>query len=154
VKVLHGPENRVVAEPFSPPRSFIIRPNRFTRLVAAGALVASTLAVVGIAPAQAGPGPIATVDSLPNGTATITYSDFTQIEVYMIDGTGGPVCEDTGSAPVAGILGTLGAVSPMAASPVTIDTSTLVGPAPEKRWEPGISTSASMTSPTVVPPTH
>jgi hypothetical protein len=109
----------------------MIRPNRFTRLVAAGALVASTLAVVGIAPAQAGPGPIATVDSLPNGTATITYSDFTQIEVYIIDGTGEPVCEYSGSAPTV-FLHTLGVTSPMAASPVAVDTSTLVGPAPEE----------------------
>ena len=106
----------------------MVRSTRFARLVTVGALVASTLAVVGIAPAQAGPAPTASVVGTQHGTATITYADTTKFEVYIVDGA--TSCEDTGTVPTIGILGTLGVISPAAASPLAIDTSTLVGPAP------------------------
>ena len=44
--------------------------------------------------------------SINDGTATITYADTTEVEVYIIDGAS--TCENTGSAPTTGILATLG----------------------------------------------
>lgn len=102
---------------------------RFTRLAAAGALVLSTLVVAGIAPADAVPVPTGSVDPVGGtGTATITYSDTTKVEAYLIDSSAS--CDLSGSAPTTGILGTIGVLSPMPASPVTVTPATQVGPAP------------------------
>lgn len=100
---------------------------RFVRVAAACALVVSALAL-GMVPAGADPAPTGSVSSTNDGTATITYADTTEVEVYIIDGAS--LCENTGSAPTAGILATLGVDNPMPASPVTVTTETQVGPTP------------------------
>ena len=100
---------------------------RFTRVAAACALAVSALAL-GMVPAGADPAPTGSVSSTNDGTATITYADTTEVEVYIIDGAS--LCENTGSAPTAGILATLGVDNAMPASPVTVTTETQVGPLP------------------------
>lgn len=79
-------------------------------------------------PAGADPAPTGSVTSINDGTATITYADTTEVEVYIIDGAS--TCENTGSAPTTGILATLGVDNAMPASPVTVTTETQVGPLP------------------------
>lgn len=107
----------------------MLRFPRFSRLAAAGLLVVSALAL-GAAPAGAGGAASGSAASDQYyGTATITYAGTTKFEVYVIDG-GGTGCEDTGSQPTTGILGTIGVDSPAPASPITVTTETLVGPAP------------------------
>lgn len=103
------------------------RVSRFTRAAAACALAVSALAL-GMVPAGADPAPTGSVTSTNDGTATITYADTTEVEVYIIDGAS--TCEDTGSAPTAGILATLGVDNAMPASPATVTTETQVGPLP------------------------
>ena len=100
---------------------------RFTRVAAACALAVSALAL-GMVPAGADPAPTGSVTSTNDGTATITYADTTEVEVYIIDGAS--TCENTGSAPTTGILATLGVDNAMPASPVTVTTETQVGPLP------------------------
>lgn len=102
--------------------------SRVARVAAVCALVLSALAV-SVAPAGADPAPTGSVTSTNDGTATITYSDTTDVEVYIIDGASAG-CEDTGSAPTTGVLATLGVVNAMPASPVTVTTETQVGPLP------------------------
>ena len=104
------------------------RAPRFVRVAAACALTVSALAL-GMVPAGAVPTPTGSVTSIGDGTATITYADTTDVEVYIIDGAS-TMCEDTGSAPATGVLATLGVDNPMPASPVTVTTETQVGPLP------------------------
>ena len=104
------------------------RVSRFARVAAACALAVSALAL-GMVPAGADPAPTGSVTSIGDGTATITYADTTDVEVYIIDGAS-TMCEDTGSAPATGVLATLGVDNPMPASPVTVTTETQVGPLP------------------------
>jgi hypothetical protein len=108
----------------------MIRVTRIARVAGVCALVLSALAV-SVAPAGAEIYPTATgsVTDLGDGTATITYSDTTDVEVYIIDGES-EGCEDNGSAPTTGVLATLGVVNAMPASPVTVTTETQVGPLP------------------------
>lgn len=100
---------------------------RFARLAAAVAILLSTITVVGVTPSGAEPS--ASGSAVPNGfngTATISYADTSDFQVYIIDGSG--ECDTSGGQPTAGILGTIGVDSPAPASPFTVNTETLVGP--------------------------
>ena len=100
---------------------------RFARIGSAVAILLSTLAVVGVAPSGALPSPTGSaVANGYTGTATITYADTSDFQVYIIDGAS--ACQDTGGQPVTGILGTIGVDSPAPASPFTVTTETIVGP--------------------------
>ena len=105
----------------------MIRIPRFTRLAAVFVLMVSAFAV-GMSPAGSDPAATGSVESTSPGTATITYSGTTDLEIYIIDGAG--TCEDTGSAPSSGVLATMGVDAPVPASPVSVTTATMVGPAP------------------------
>jgi hypothetical protein len=105
----------------------MIRIPRFTRLAAVFVLMVSAFAV-GMSPAGSEPAATGSATSTNDGTATITYSDTTDLEIYIIDGAG--TCEDTGSAPSSGVLATMGVDAPVPVSPVTVTTATMVGPAP------------------------
>ena len=107
--------------------------SRVARVAAVCAFALSALAL-GVAPADAatsspaGPPP-ASGSAVPNGfngTATITYADTSDFQVYIIDGES--TCQDTGGQPTTGILGTIGVDSPAPASPFTVTTETIVGP--------------------------
>lgn len=103
------------------------RSPRLVRLAAAVAILFSTLAVVGANPSGAISGPTGSAVANGNtGTATITYADTSDFQVYIIDGAS--TCQDTGGQPTTGILGTIGVDSPAPASPFTVTTETIVGP--------------------------